>query len=587
VNNYSLEIMKTKITLGAIVISIVLQVNLSCKKERSCEGCNENNKPPMAIAGPDQVITLPTDSVLLDGRSSNDADGYIKSYHWRKISGPASFNINSSADSATIVKSLTAGVYHFELKVTDNGNLSALDTLQVIVNDPSQPNHPPVANAGADQTITLPVNDVIINGSGSSDPDNNITTYLWSKISGPQSFSISNASNIQSHVTNLVQGVYYFELKVTDAGGLFSKDTMQVMVNDPPPQVSCIDSNRTHINAQLIPVGNLSKSRTGMSVASAGNKIVFAGGNESNGFSAFHSSRVDIYDISTNTWSIAELCVARDDMAAIASGNKIFFGGGEVGDGTWPVDSVDIYDVTTNTWTVAHLSTAGHSIAAASVGNKVFFAGGDHGFNGTPGLDRAKQVDIYDIATNTWSTSQLSNSKVVGHCAVTAGNKIYFSGGETWQGTNPVASNVIDIYDEASNSWSTSSLLENRLGHTGIVIADKIYWAGGTTGCSVEIKDILTGSTSIQHLFKPGFWWQGIGQQAVIKNNKIIFLRHYDIDSAPDKFDIYDVITNTWAIGVLPFDIELFSVISINNTIYIAGGAVNGVVSEKVYKLEF
>ena len=60
-------------------------------------------------------------------------------------------------------------------------------------------------------------------------------------------------------------------------------------------------------------------------------------------------------------------------MAAIASGNKIFFGGGESSDGTWPVDNVDIYDVTTNTWTVAHLSTAGHSVAAATVGNKVFF----------------------------------------------------------------------------------------------------------------------------------------------------------------------------------------------------------------------
>ncbi|HET6766136.1 MAG TPA: hypothetical protein VFH08_02015 [Chitinophagaceae bacterium] len=30
-----------------------------------------------AIAGPDQVITLPADSVLLDGSSSNDPDGRI------------------------------------------------------------------------------------------------------------------------------------------------------------------------------------------------------------------------------------------------------------------------------------------------------------------------------------------------------------------------------------------------------------------------------------------------------------------------------------------------------------------------------
>ena len=578
--------MKTKILFAAIVILFSIQFNFSCRKEISCEACNENNKPPISIAGSDQVITLPTDSVLLDGRNSSDPDGTISVWFWTKISGPASFLINNPSTSATPVKNLTTGAYQFELKVTDNGGLYVTDTVQVIVNDPS--NRPPVANAGIDQTIILPTNTITLDGSSSTDPENSITSYSWTKIFGPSSFSINNAGVVQTQVANLNQGVYQFELKVTDAGGLFSKDTMQVTVNGPvPPQITCGDSNRAQVTMQLIPVGILSKARVGMSVASAGNKIVFAGGYEINGSSGFHSSRIDIYDISNNTWSLAELCVARDDMAAIASGNKIFFGGGEVGDGTWPVDSVDIYDATTNAWTVAHLSTAGHSIAAATVGNKVFFAGGDHGHNGTPGINRATQVDIYDITTNTWSTAQLSNYKVVGHCGVTAGSKIYFSGGETWQGTNPVASNVIDIYDNVTNSWSTSSLLENRLGHTGVVIDNKIYWAGGTTDCSVEIKDLSTGNTSVQHLFKPGFWWQGIGQQAVIKYNKIIFLRHSDSDPAPDKFDIYDIMTNTWAIGVLPVDLNEFSVISVNNTIYIAGGRVNGVLSNQVYKVEF
>jgi hypothetical protein len=66
---------------------------ISCNKEYSCEGCKENNKPPIAIAGPDQLITLATDSVLLDGRSSSDPDGTISEWLWTKISGPASFAI--------------------------------------------------------------------------------------------------------------------------------------------------------------------------------------------------------------------------------------------------------------------------------------------------------------------------------------------------------------------------------------------------------------------------------------------------------------------------------------------------------------
>src|SRR6187455_3237305 len=71
-------------------------------------------------------------------------------------------------------------------------------------------NHPPVAMAGADQTITLPTNTVNLDGSASTDPDNNITNYQWKKISGPSSYIFSNASALQTQATNLVQGVYNF-----------------------------------------------------------------------------------------------------------------------------------------------------------------------------------------------------------------------------------------------------------------------------------------------------------------------------------------------------------------------------------------
>jgi hypothetical protein len=246
-----------------------------------------------------------------------------------------------------------------------------------------------------------------------------------------------------------VEGIYKFELKVIDAGGLFSKDTMQIKVNAQPLPLACDNINRPLVNAQLIPVGTLSKERIGMAVASTGNKILFAGGYETDPTAIGPSSRVDIYDIGTQTWSTDELCIGRYDIAAIAAGNKIFFGGGEYGDGTWPVDSVDIYDISANIWTVTHLSSAGHGMAAGTVGNKVFFAGGDPGFNGTPGINRARQIDIYDLTTNTWSTALLSEGKK-GSTAVTANNKIYFAGGGTIgnqnQNCGSDASNTIDIY---------------------------------------------------------------------------------------------------------------------------------------------
>ena len=95
---------------------------------------------------------------------------------------------------------------------------------------------PPVANAGFDQAITLPTNTVALDGSASTDANNDITSYLWTKISGPSSFTIANANSVQTQVTNLVEGVYEFELKVTDARGLFDRDTVQVPVTVWPPQ---------------------------------------------------------------------------------------------------------------------------------------------------------------------------------------------------------------------------------------------------------------------------------------------------------------------------------------------------------------
>ena len=100
---------------------------------------------------------------------------------------------------------------------------------------------PPIANAGPDQTITLPTNTAALNGSASTDPNNDISSYLWTKISGPSSFTIANANAAQTQVTNLIEGVYEFELTVTDARGSIDKDIVQVTVilNQLPSCTTC------------------------------------------------------------------------------------------------------------------------------------------------------------------------------------------------------------------------------------------------------------------------------------------------------------------------------------------------------------
>jgi len=568
------------IILSFFFISAIL-IFYSCKKEYSCENCAGKNKPPIANAGPDHVITLPTDSVLLNGSNSRDPDGIISSYLWTKISGPSSFNIVKPTDSITKLKSLVVGTYKFELKVTDNGGLSAKDTTQVIVNDPPQPNRPPIANAGADQTISLPTNTITLNGNGSTDADNNITSYAWSKISGPSSFNIVNANIEQTQVANLIEGVYQFELKVTDAGGLFSTDTVKISVNFSQTSTPC---SRPVINAQLVPFGNLSKARDHIVTVFAGNKILFAGGYENPNFETV-STIVDIYDTSTHVWSVAKMSIPRSDFTAVSHENKIYLAGGFEGDCQATCigsNRIDVYDALTNTWSVSELSIPRGGLKSASVADKVLFAGGD-GDN----LSASIRVDIYNSTTNTWAFDSLSKARG-SFSATTSGSKIYFAGGGT--GDNSVQNNIvntIDIYDNSTGGWTNSQLTEPKAAHASIAVGNKIYWASGfylsningvwmTT--KVEIRDVINQTTSFAYLCKPTCFFF-----AVLKNNKIIFFHGGD----SVQFEVYDITTDTWSTGSFNQSIRPDAIISVNNTIYVAGGYVNGILSNQVWKLEF
>lgn len=104
---------------------------------------------------------------------------------------------------------------------------------------PQPTNQSPVANAGYDITITLPVNFTTLNGTASSDPDGSITNYKWTYISGPSGSTITNETAATATANSLQTGVYVFELKVTDNKGASATDNVQVTVlaaadTDPP-----------------------------------------------------------------------------------------------------------------------------------------------------------------------------------------------------------------------------------------------------------------------------------------------------------------------------------------------------------------
>ncbi len=141
------------------------------------------NQAPVVNAGADQSITLPSNATL-NGTVTDDGwpRGSSVSIIWSKISGAGTVNFTNPSSATTTASFSEAGTYVLRLTANDS-QLSASDDVSVIV---IPENHAPTANAGPDQTITLP-NQATLNGSVSDDglPSGSTLTSLWSKVSGP------------------------------------------------------------------------------------------------------------------------------------------------------------------------------------------------------------------------------------------------------------------------------------------------------------------------------------------------------------------------------------------------------------------
>ena len=88
----------------------------------------------------------------------------------------------------------------------------------------------PTADAGPDQTITLPENSVVLPGSG-ADADGGAVSYLWTQQSGPEGAILSGPETAELSVSEMVPGTYVFRLTVTDDEGESDFDEVSVRVS--------------------------------------------------------------------------------------------------------------------------------------------------------------------------------------------------------------------------------------------------------------------------------------------------------------------------------------------------------------------
>ncbi|HRO48415.1 hypothetical protein, partial [Agriterribacter sp.] len=142
---------------------------LSYKRGTSPQPAPPPPPPSIVLAansGDNQVITLPTNSVTVDGsvKSTYPAGS---TFLWTQKEGPATTTIAAHTSLKTSITGLNkAGDYRFQLKITDkNGNVSTSSVYITVNPAPGSTGTALKSNAGDYQVITLPTNSVTVDGS--------------------------------------------------------------------------------------------------------------------------------------------------------------------------------------------------------------------------------------------------------------------------------------------------------------------------------------------------------------------------------------------------------------------------------------
>ena len=164
-------------------------------------------------------------------------------------------NTLSEQQATVSVTVSVAGV--LSVTIQGDGTTGAFNGLDLVSSVP--PNTAPTVDAGSDETITLPIDTVNLDGTvtddGLPDPPGAVIT-TWTKVSGPGTVTFGDAGAVDTTATFSVDGTYVLQLEADD-GELQASDTVTVTV-DPEPAVA-FDVTSSSGNEAVTPV-NLSVS---------------------------------------------------------------------------------------------------------------------------------------------------------------------------------------------------------------------------------------------------------------------------------------------------------------------------------------
>ena len=228
-----------------------------------------------------------------------------------------------------------------------------------------------------------------------------------------------------------------------------------------------------------------------------------------------------IYDIATNKWSTgAPMPDVRAFMGSGYSNGKIYLVGGYTTGNVDPAFAqVWEYDTVNNSWNTsrADMPVALGGAGSGIINGHLYIAGG-RDINNT----NYNTLYDYDIAANSWtqranlpSGTNVPSSAVIGGQLWIAGGGNPFLGSDASPSRNrvfgPDTTNSLQIYDPATNSWTTGPAMNQaRSFAAGCAIGDTAVAVGGydgfgsITSAEINVSDCGGGITLTADVIRHG-----------------------------------------------------------------------------------
>jgi len=272
---------------------------------------------------------------------------------------------------------------------------------------------------------------------------------------------------------------------------------------------------------------------------------------------------------------------ARGGLGVATVNGEIYAIGGFSGGGL-PVNVNEMFDPIANEWTTeAPMPTARSDFAIAVYNNEIYVIGGTVGNNGYLGNN-----EVYNPGTNTWETKASMPTPRADLSASVVNGKIYLIGGEEYSSTSPYYSetDVNEVYNPATNTWTTGAPIPMAVyGYASTVMDGDIYVIGGSQTSSEGSNDYVNANqvynpqndTWSLAANLPSFVTYGAAAatEGFMAPPLLYVIGGFFVDSYTSNVQAYDSSNNSWVTGsLMPTARAYLGVAVVNDVLYAIGG---------------